>query len=391
MDNLSKLQALCGVGTSELREKYKAAANIRLNIITAGRYGSGVSELINRVNEYFNELGLYSNWENIIAGEEFFKLSKKITTALCFSDKEVTTKELERFKELSLALDIDMNYDALYINDHPGLIASTYTAAKKIFRCHFDISGANPKAWDFFKPYIEDCDEIIFTSPAFHKELKGNISYIMPSIDPCTVKNTFVPREDAIKVLKEFKIPCNKPVISQVGRFDMAKDPFGVIEAFRIVREKVPCTLVLVGGHAHDDPESEQVYQELKEAAAGDSDIFLLAINREDYKIAAFQSISDVIVQKSLNESFGLTITEALWKSKAVVASNVGGIPLQIKDDKTGLLCRDVKTCAAAILELLNNKALALRLGKNGHQFVRDNFLITKELENHLHIFEKIL
>jgi trehalose synthase len=391
MDNLSKLQALCGIGTTELRRNYKEVANIRLNIITAGRYGSGVSEVMGRINKYFNELGLYSNWENIIAGEEFFKLSKKITTALCFSDREVSTAELKRFEKLSMAMDIDMNYDALYINDHPALLAATYTAAKKIFRCHFDISGANKKVWDFFKPHIEACDQIIFTAPAFHKELNGNIKYIMPSIDPGTVKNTFVPREDALKILKEFKIPADKPIITQVGRFDRVKDPFGVIEAFHLVKENVPCTLVLAGGHAEDDPESREIFEELNEMAGGAKDIFLLAINKQDYKIAALQSISNVILQKSLNESFGLAIAEALWKSRAVVASNVGGIPLQIKDGKTGLLCKDIETCAQAVLDLLTNKALALRLGKNGHQFVRENFLITRELENHLQVFKEIL
>lgn len=390
MDNLSKLQALCGIGTSQLKKEYQSLPKIRLNIITAGRYGSGVSEVISRVSEYFKELGLYSNWENITAGEEFFKLSKKITNALLNFDKEVSSKELERFAALSHEMDIDTNYDAVYINDHPALIACEYAAAKKIFRCHFDISGANQKVWDFLKPYIEACDEIIFTAPSFHKELKGNISYIEPSIDPTTVKNTFVEREAALKVLKEFKIPSNKPIITQIGRFDRTKDPFGVIEVFRKVRQEIPCTLILAGGHAQDDPESEEVYKELVKEAKGDEDIFLLAINKEDYKIAAIQSISDVIVQKSLSESFGLAITEALWKGRAVVASDVGGIPLQIKEGKTGLLCKDIKTCAAAVLELLTNKALALRLGKNGHDYVRENFLITTELEKHLKIFKKI-
>jgi trehalose synthase len=392
MGNLAKLQEVCGVGTSRLLQEYKAAAGLRLNIITAGRYGSGVSEVIGRVNGYFNQLGLCSGWENIIAGDEFFALSKKITNALCFSYESVSDAELKRFARLSQELDFDdCGYDALYLNDHPGLIAAEYSPAKKIYRCHFDISGANRKVWEFFKPYIEACDAIIFTHPSFHRELKGNIFYIPPSIDPCTVKNTFVPREEAVKVLKEFKIPSDRPLITQVGRFDKTKDPFGVIDAFRLVRGQMPCSLVLAGGHAREDTDSQANFDALQKYAAGEADIFIMAIDKQDYKIAALQSISDVIVQKSLSESFGLAITEALWKARPVVASDVGGIPLQIKHDKTGLLCRDAKTCAAAVLEILQNPALARRLGRNGHEYVREHFLITAELEKHLDIFKCLL
>ena len=392
MENLAKLQEVCGIGTSQLRKDYKAVAGLRINIITAGRYGSGVSEIISRANIYVKELGLYSEWENIIAGEEFFVLSNKITRALCFSFEKVSPADLKRFEQLSQQMDLNTaGYDALYINDHPGLLATQYAPAKRIYRCHFDISGANPAVWEFFKPRIEACDEIIFTHPSFHKELSGNISYITPSIDPCTIKNTFVPREAALKVLKEFKIPSDKPIITQVGRFDRSKDPFGVIDAFRMIRSAAPCILVFAGGHAQEDTDSQAIFDELKEYAGGEADIFVLAINEQDYKIAALQSISDIIVQKSLSESFGLAITEALWKARPVVASNVGGIPLQVKHDKTGLLCRDVKTCAAAMLEILENKALAQRLGRNGHDFVRGHFLITTELEKHLAVFKKML
>jgi len=391
MDNLSKLQALCGVGSADLRAAYANLPKARLGIITAGGFGSGVSEMAGGLNNYFNELGLFSRWESVNAHGDFLRLSKKITNALCFFDFRVSAAELERFKDLAAGLDIDTSYDALYLNDHPALLAARFCAAKKIFRCHFDISAANAQVWEFFKPFIEDCDEIIFTSPRFHKPLKGNISYIAPSIDPCSTKNIFVPREQALKVLAEFKIPSDKPIITQVGRFDRAKDPSGVIEVFQKVRARIPCTLVLAGGHADDDPESETVYEELKRQAGGDKDIFLLAINKEDFKIAALQSISDVIVQKSLSESFGLAVTEALWKAKPVVASDIGGIPLQIKNGKTGLLCHNIESCALAVLDLLENKALAMRLGRNGQEFVRENFLITSELKNHLAVFNKIL
>lgn len=391
MDNLSKLQAL-GIGTYELVAEYKQLSGLRVNIVTAGKYGSGVSEIAGRMNSYFNELGLVSKWENINAGEEFFALAKKFSNALCSFDVTVTDADLKRFKELSCSFRIDKDCDILYINDHPALLAAAGECnCKKIYRSHFDISCANQKLWSFFKPYIEEYDGIIFSSPFFHRQTLGEVFYVLPSIDPSTVKNTFVPREDALKVLKAFNIPANKPIITQVGRFDRLKDPFGVIDAFRMVRDFIPCTLVLAGGHAQDDPESLKVYEEVKEKAACDKDIFVLAIDREDYKIAALQSVSDIILQKSLSESFGLAITEALWKNRPVVASDIGGIPYQIVNGKTGLLCSSIATCAEAILEILTNKPLGLKLGKNGHNLVFEKFLITRELKNHLEIFKKII
>jgi len=392
MDNLNKLQDLCGIGTSQLRADYKALPRARLNMITAGRFGSGVSESVQSLKKYFNELGLFCDWENITAGEEFFKLSNKITAAMCFSYETVTTAELARFKKLSQQIDFsEAFHDILYINDHPGLLATELSPAKKIYRCHFDISGANQKVWEFFKPHIEACDEIIFTHPSFHKELKGNISYIMPSIDPCAVKNILVPKEQALKVLKELKIPSDKPLITQISRFDRTKDPFGVIDAFRLAREIEPCRLVFAASLPPEDSGAKQMYDKLISYAAGDKDIFILALEQEDFKIAALQSISDIIVQKSFSESFGLAITEALWKARPVAASDVGGIGLQIKNDKTGLLFTDIKSCANSILDFLQNKSLARRLGRNGREYVREHFLITTELQKHLAVFRKLL
>ena len=389
---MARLQDVCGVGTSQLRADYKTLPRARLNMITAGRYGSGVSESVGNLKKYFNELGLFCDWENIYAGEEFFKLSKKIGDALCFTSAAVSDGELARFKKLSQEMDFNAAfYDALYINDHPGLLATELSPAKKIYRCHFDISRANKKVWEFFKPHIEACDEIIFTHPSFHKELKGNISYIMPSIDPCAIKNIFVPRENAAKVLKELKIPADKPLITQISRFDKTKDPFGVIDAFRIVRDIEPCRLIFAASLPPEDIDARQMYDKLIDYAGGDKDIFIIALEKDDFKISALQSISDIIVQKSFSESFGLAITEALWKGRPVAASDVGGIGLQVKHDKTGLLFRDAQSCADSLLELLQNPALARRLGRNGRQYVQEHFLITTELRKHLAVLRKIL
>lgn len=392
MDNLAQIQAFYNKDTSSLRRSFRSFYNLKINMISAGAYGSGVSESTGTLNTYFNELGLKSFWQCIKAGEDFLSLSKHLSNSFCSLNIQTHKSELEAFERQSLALHLDADCDVLYIHDHHGLIAaSKIKGVKKIYRCHFDASCASEEVWNFFRPYMESFDAVIFSSPQFHKKLDANIFYILPSINPLSVKNTFVPHPAALDVLQSFGIPADKPIISQVSRFDRLKDPFGVIDAFNIVRQEVPCRLIFAGGHAQDDSESRQVYEEVKKKANGDKDIFILAIDKQDYNIAAIQSISDVIIQKSLSESFGLAITEALWKNKPVVASDVGGIKFQIKDGQTGLLCKDIPTCAQAVVRLLKDKPFAKKLGLNGHNLVKEEFLITTELQKHLEIFKKIL
>jgi len=392
MDNLSQIQALYNINTDNIRRGYLPFSGKRINMISAGAYGSGVSESTGALNTYFNELGFRSYWQCLNASEDFLSLSKHLSNSFCSLSAKADKADLEKFREQALSLRIDEDCDILYVHDHHGLIAaSQIKGVKKIYRCHFDVSCASQEVWDFFLPYMESFDAVIFSAPQFHKPLNANVSYILPSINPLSVKNTFVPRPAALDVLQSFGIPADYPIITQVSRFDRLKDPFGVIDAFRLVRHFIPCTLIFAGGHAQDDSESRQVYEEVKQKANGDKDISILAIDKQDYNIAAIQSISDVIIQKSLSESFGLAITEALWKNKPVVASDVGGIRFQIKDGQTGLLCKDIPTCAQGILRLLQDKPLAKKLGTNGHNLVKEEFLITAELQKHLEIFKKIL
>jgi trehalose synthase len=392
MDNLAQIQAFYNKDTSSLRRRYQPFYNLKINMISAGSYGSGVSESTGALNTYFNELGLKSFWQVLKGGEDFLSLSKHLANSFCSLNTKANKSDLEAFERHSSALRIDADCDILYVHDHHGLIAaSKIKGIKKIYRCHFDVSCASQDIWDFFRPYMESFDAVIFSSPQFHKPLNANLFYILPSINPLSVKNTFVPRPAALDVLQSFGIPADRPIISQVSRFDRLKDPFGVIDTFNIVRKEALCRLIFAGGHAQDDSESRQVYEEVKKKANGDKDIFILAIDKQDYNIAAIQSLSDVIIQKSLSESFGLAITEALWKNKPVVASDIGGIKFQIKDEQTGLLCKDIPSCAQAVLRLLKDKALAKKLGTNGHNLVKEEFLITAELQKHLEIFKKIL
>jgi len=392
MQSLDILAKCYGVPVESLKREYSSLPQFKLVMLTAASFGSGVSEIVCTLQRYFTQLGLDSSWLPVEAEKEFFVLSKKITDALSLSLHNVSHKDLQRFKELSLSLHIPSDADVLYLHDFHGLIAAYgLKNVKKIYRCHFDISRSNMEVWSFLKPYIEACDEVIFTSPECHRPLDKKVNYILPSIDPCSVKNTSVSKEQYLTVLEKFNISANKPFILQVSRFDRVKDPFGLIDIFREVRKDYPCSFVYAGGFAPDDINAAELYEELKKYSQNEKDIILLSINRQDYEIAALQSAADVIVQKSFSESFGLSITEALWKNKPVAASDVGGIKKQIINNKTGLLCKDKKSFISAIFRLLRDKSLSLRLAANGHNFVKEHFLITRELKEHTEIFKKIV
>lgn len=392
MNKLEALSVMYGLPTADLRAEYARLGAFKVNMITPSLYGSGVTELASTLNGYFRDLGIKSDWSALEADHRFFVLSKKITEALSLSFNSVTREELEEFKEISYSLRLPSDCDILYMHDFHALIAAEKLKnVKKIYRCHFDISRANAEVWAFLKPYIESCDGVIFTSPQSHPALNRRADYILPSIDPCSVKNTFVGKAEREEVLKNFGIPLDKPMVLQVSRFDRVKDPFGLIDVFKEVAKNVPSVLVYAGGFAPDDVNASALYDELKKYAAGRRDIILLSINRHDYEIAALQSAADVVVQKSFSESFGLSITEALWKSKPVAASDVGGIRLQIINNKTGLLCRNNADFASSVIRLLRDKSLAKRLSAGGKRLVTEKFLITRELKNHAEIFKKIV
>ena len=395
MGKLEEIQDKFGIGIYDLEEEYSSIKGLRLTMVSAASYGSGVSESARTLHTYFSDLGLKVSWQTIEAPKRFFELSKKISDSLS-GVQELTAQELTEFKLLAREIKFDTDCDILYLHDHPALIAASYfTHIPKIYRCHFDISRASLDTWNLLKPYIQKCQAAIFTLPNFHRPLekiKNKIYYVLPSIDPLSEKNLPAKEIEIKNIFNRYKISLDKPVILQVSRFDRLKDPCGLIDAFDLVKKQVPnVQLVIAGALAPDDTNAFCVYQECLSKADSRPEIKVLSLNRQDSQISALQSGATIIVQKSLAESFGLAITEALWKSKPVVAGNVGGIPLQITDKKTGLLCTDIKSCSEAILRLLGDKSLCLRLGKNGHDLVKDKFLITRELKEHLKIFKKIL
>ena len=235
--------------------------------------------------------------------------------------------------------------------------------------------------------FILKYDSAVFSSPGFSPRLPIRQFLISPSIDPLSDKNKELPEETIEAVLRKYGIVKDKPMITQISRFDRLKDPLGVIQTFSRVKKYIDCQLILAGGTASDDPEGIKVLEEVREEAKQDKDIHILLLPQNDIEVNALQRASTVIIQKSLKEGFGLTVSEALWKAKPVVASNVGGIPLQIKHKYSGLLCNSVEGAAFAIKQLLNSPEYAKRLGENGRQNVKNNFLLTRHLKEYMLLF----
>lgn len=358
--------------------------------INSTSVGGGVAEILNRMVPLLQELGVNTTWDVIKGGEDFFDVTKKFHNALHGHPQEMTQKDFEIFLETSQHNLEEMNIcgDIVFIHDpQPIVLVTKRQTDKWIWRCHIDVSMPDEKIWNFLTKYIVKYDAVVFSSPSFSQQLSVRQFLISPSIDPLSDKNKELPQKTIDEVLHKYNIPKDKPIITQISRFDRLKDPVGVIEAYKEVKRYIDCRLILAGGGASDDPEGVAVYTEVLELAKKDKDIHVLLLPHNDIEINALQRASTVIIQKSLREGFGLTVAEALWKGKPVVASNVGGIPLQIKHKYSGLLCHSVQGATFALKQLLNSPAYAKKLGENGKEHMRNNFLITRHIRDYMLLF----
>ncbi len=355
--------------------------------------GGGVAEILTRMVPLLGQLGVDARWSIIKGNEAFFQVTKKFHNALHGRAEEISSQDYSLFTEVSQAniRELDLAGDIMFIHDPQPimLIARKKEVGKRwVWRCHIDISHPAKDVWDFLKPIVNQYDGAVFSAPAFSPELPIRQFLVSPSIDPLSEKNRELPQATVDSVLAKYGIPNDKPIITQVSRFDYLKDPVGVIQTFEMVRRSVDCRLVLAGGTASDDPESETVLAAVKDRAGNNPNIHVLLIPpNSDLDINALQRGSTIIVQKSLREGFGLTVTEALWKAKPVVASAVGGITLQIRNGITGLLSHGIEGTAFALRQLLGNPEYARRLGQNGREHVLHNFLITRHIKDYLLLF----
>ena len=379
---------------NELRHLAEKLKGIRVQNINSTAVGGGVAEILNRMVPLWIGLGVDAHWGVIRGGEMFFVFTKKLHNALHGKPEEFTQEDYDVFEETQEAnlSVVDPDAGVIYIHDPQpiGLIREKpkRPGTKWIWRCHIDFSSPMPQAWDFLKGYIEQYDAAVFSAPAFSRPLSIRQVLIAPSIDPLSDKNKDLPQEVIDQTLVRFGIDRDRPIVTQISRFDYLKDPTGVIDVFHLVKRYIDCQLVLAGGGADDDPEGMKILAEVQERAREDKDIHVLFLPPgADIEINALQRASSVVLQKSLKEGFGLTVTEALWKKKPVVASAVGGIPLQIAHRYSGLLSYSIEGTAYWVRQILNDPEYGVRLGQNGHEHVLQNFLTTRHLRDDMLLF----
>jgi len=376
---------------------------LRLCHINSTPFGGGVAELLVSYIPLLRSLGIEADWQIIRGNRRFFAVTKALHNALqgaTFEDikKEKTRKEYQS-QNVANARELDPNYDVFIVNDpQPAALRHYLPAnnAKWIWRCHVDSSEPDKTVWKFLRPYIEEHDAAVFTTEKFiPRDLKiAKIATMAPAICPFSSKNMFIKREVCRELLENMGFDTSRLIITQVSRFDRWKDPFGTIAAYRLAKKEIPgLQLAMIGSFAPDDPESWDMHAAINAEAIKDTDFFVHSnlTGVGNMEVNAFQRASDLIVQKSIREGFGLVVAEALWKEKLVIAGNAGGIPLQMTDELSDYLVDSVEECAEKIIYLLKNPAVAQRLGKKGKEIVRENFLIPRLARDELRLVKSLI
>jgi trehalose synthase len=384
------------VGSAEIDELQALARPLLgrdVLMVNSAAVGGGVAEILNRLVPLAEELGIRIDWQVMKGAEEFFEITKAFHNALHDRPYEPRPRDFDVFLEYNewnrSRLNLDREFIVIHDPQPAALIgAQGEHAGHWIWRCHIDLSRPNPAVWNFLEQFVSRYDAAIFSSPEFARQLRIPQYLFYPAIDPLSEKSRPLDPGVVESVLAEFQIDSHRPILTQISRFDRLKDPVGVIRAYRIVKMYFDCQLVLAGGGAADDPEGKLVLEEVRREAEQDPDIHVIELPAwSPREVNALQTASTIVIQKSLREGFGLTVAEALWKKKPVVASAVGGIPLQVIHKHTGLLAHSVEGTAYQIRYLLSHPELASKLGENGHQHVKENFLITQNLKRYLLLF----
>ncbi len=381
----------------ELRFLARELKGKTLKMVNSTAVGGGVAEMLNRLVPLLGELEVATHWDVIMGGNDFFEVTKAFHNALHGADYELTRHAQEIFLTYNEQnrQRMQFNEDVVVIHDPQpaALIRARQDGPRRwVWRCHIDLSNPHPQVWGFLRPFIEQYDAAIFSSQSFARQLPIPQYLFYPCIDPLSEKNKPLDESIVQKVCDEFGVDRSRPIVTQVSRFDRLKDPVGVVQAFKLAKKYVDCQLVLAGGGASDDPEGAIVLGEVREAAGNDPDIIILELPPWcALEINALQQASTLVVQKSIKEGFGLTVTEALWKSKPTIASAVGGIPNQVIDKLTGMLVHSVEGCAYQIRYLLTHPEFAAQLGRNGRENVKENFLMTTNLRRWLLLLQILL
>ncbi|MBN1289331.1 MAG: glycosyltransferase [Actinobacteria bacterium] len=390
------------VGFNEIWDIRQLADNLggaRVLHISSTAYGGSVAEILNSLVPLMKDLGLKADWKVIEADEEFAAVNKFLINRLQGYEAPWEPEMIDIYMKKSRenAKGFADNYDFIIVHDPepiailPMLIESKRPSGKWIWRCHIDPSGSIPDAWDFIRDFLSSYDAAIFTSRDFTPmDINTRTVIMTPTIDPMSLRNLPLDPHLVESIVSRFNVDPKRPLIVQVSRFDPWDDPLGVVDAYRIAKRKIPeLQLAFVASVNQDDPEGFHYYRKTALKAEYDPDLYVCTNLQGigSIEVNAFQRAADVIMHKPVREGFGLTITEALWKSRAVVAVNTGGIPLQIDDGENGFLVENTSECAERVVTLMENPQLRERFGKNGREKVRDNFLIPRELHDYMNLF----
>ena len=387
------------VGEGPVQELFLLAKKLEgktIQNIDSTAVGGGVAEILTRMIPLVKQLGVDARWDVIKGDERFFVITKKIHNALHGAPVGISEDDFAHFLEMNRtnANEMDLSHDFILVHDPQpiALIEKRRDIGRHwIWRCHIGLSNPDVRIWHFLKNYIEQYDAAVFSAPSFAREVPIKQILIPPSIDPLSNKNQELPEETIHSILERFGIDRSRPIVMQISRFDYL-NPIGVIKAYKMARKYVDAQLVLAGEGTPDDPEGPKIMEEVKAEADRDRDILVLLLPpASDLEINALQRASTVILQKSLKEGFGLSVSEALWKAKPVIASAVGGIPLQIKHKYSGILTHTVDGTAYWIKQLISEPSYARELGNNGREHIKNNFLITRHIKDYLLEFLSLL
>ncbi len=372
-----------------IRKKARRLQYLHVAHINSTYYGGGVAELLTPLTLLMNNLGIKTDWKIVHGPPDFFSITKKMHNALQGSKINLSGRKKRIYEAV-----IHENAIRNHLEDHnmvvihdpqPLPMIDCYRKnAPWIWQCHVDLSSPNRKVWQYLVPFVERYDVVVLSIKEYRQKLKTPQVFFAPGIDPVGIMNREMTPGEIRERLNRYKIPTDLPLVVQISRFDRSKDPEGVIEAFKLARKQVDCTLVLLGDVATDDPEGTMVYDSLLKNR---EDRIIIISHQDSALVNALQRTAAVVIQKSIREGFGLTVTEAMWKGAAVIGGNVGGIRHQIQDGVNGFLVSSVKETSERIVQLIKDKKLRHRLGKKATETVKNRFLLTHYLERYLDLF----
>ena len=373
---------------ARIRKKAEPLHDTHVTNINSTYYGGGVAVLLSSLTLLMNDLGMKVGWRAVHGPPDFFSITKKMHNALQGGTINLSELKMDIYEETVFENSIrnHLDHDIIIVHDPQPLplIKHYRKKAPWIWRCHVDLSNPEPELWKYLTQFIEDYDAVILSREEYRQDIKTPQVFFNPAIDPFSYTNRPLSEDEMDARLKHYNIPTDLPIISQISRFDTWKDPEGVIQAFKLARKEVDCTLVLLGNVATDDPEGDTVFSSLLDSR---EERIIILSKQDGALVNALQSRSTVVLQKSLREGFGLTVSEAMWKGTPVIGGNVGGIRDQIEDGVNGFLVSSIEEAAERIIQLVNDESLREQMGERARETVRQKFLMTRYLEQYLDLF----